>query len=258
METQFGFVGFFDIMGYKNIIRNNQIQDVAIIISEIIDKLPDLAKNRFAKYLFEDDPARRKIIETKSLIISDSILLFMRLPVNSNLFTRLFLLLAFIGQGSFLLRSSFDKGLPLRAAISSGEYFIHGNCFAGKSIIDSYELAHDLEFSGCVLTKNLENEYKKMLDDIRDHKDIPEFVFEGFNGSISPYLAPLKEHNEKLLLIDWLSTFEEWGEYPGDMHDYVMQAFQSYKRDIPEDVIPKIENTETILKYLGSRNWKIQ
>ena len=49
LKSEDGIVGFFDVMGYQDIIDNNNIEIVAKIISETIDKLPDESRLIFLK-----------------------------------------------------------------------------------------------------------------------------------------------------------------------------------------------------------------
>jgi hypothetical protein len=248
LEPENGIVGFFDIMGYQNIIDNNEIKTVADIIFEVIDKLPGEARSNALK-LFErpeinDNDERIKFIKNidksiKTLLISDSILISLAFNKAVDQKHLLFInWMFFFLVVSLFLRKAFNKGLPLRGVIDTGEYFIHNYIFAGKPIIESYRLSGRLQFSGCALTPNAMKAINELLED-----DNP-IANEILNLLIFQYLAPLSDKDEKLYLINWFENLNN-----KDIRQVIVTAFHAHNKDVPRKVLPVIENTEMIVRH---------
>ena len=53
--SEYGLVGFFDILGYQNIIDNNKIEDTSTIIADIIHTLPSSVKDNLIKLLVDEN-----------------------------------------------------------------------------------------------------------------------------------------------------------------------------------------------------------
>jgi hypothetical protein len=239
-----GFVGFLDILGYREFLRNNDIQLVVTIIKSLLVPMPKMVGQQLLGH-FEDievsgttDRKIKKVaIKTfkdshnkiKTLIISDTIILTMPAdPIE---------VFGFVFTISYLLRHSFDAGLPLRGAIDYGEFFIEDNVFAGKPFVESYELSNRLALSGCVLTEGLKDRIGKSASEPPN------------NSLLFPYKVPLNDGKEAdCLVVDWLSPFVQWGEVPLDVKQYIETKFSAFGKQIKSNVRPKIDNTEKILR----------
>jgi len=246
MNKKNGIVAFFDILGYQNIIINNDVEQVANIITETILELPIKVQSGIKEMLTRsssiiNDNKKNELVykvinDIDFLIVSDSILIF--LPVDdasfdewSNIYWGLFFFYC-----CFLLNESFVKGLPLRGAIEYGEYFRKENCFAGKSIINSYVQANELEFSGCVICDNAALKIKPMLNE----ELIGIFAFE--------YLAPLKNNLEKrMIFLNWIAYRSKRTFF--DVRQFTIESFHSHNKDISNRVLNKLNNTEKIIRY---------
>jgi len=252
LKTAKGLVGFFDILGYKNIIRNEQIEYTANIISKIIKKLPQITKDKIVKDFaetFNMEEAKAENLYDAHIdwmVFSDTILIFSEISDDSVWQRRNLIALQFLAFSGNLLGLSFDEGFPLRGCISYGPYFYEDLCFAGKPIVDAYELAQKMEFCGCGFTEEAEKFFNGLYwDTDSSFKDMYRlFLFD--------YLAPLKDSEERILLINWL-FFKK--EKPQDIRQYLVKAFHAHKKEVPRVVLPKIENTEIILRHSFDAEW---
>ena len=139
---------------------------------------------------------------------------------------------------AFLLKTAFEKGLPLRGAIDYGQFFLRGKNFAGKPIVNCYRLSHELQFSGCAFTETS----SKLFDGIR--KSSGEFKNLA-DGIVVKYLAPLKNDEEKKLsVINWIWAFDDDKKIKKDVRQFVTTAFRAHNKDLSLKVLPKFENTE--------------
>jgi hypothetical protein len=262
VKSQVGYVGFFDILGYKQVILNNQINATAKLISDILMKMPDTVVTNITR---SDAPAVHEMTGTAMaamqawnkilresihwLIFSDTILVSMALDRS------LHPLLQFQRSGAFfqtcivLLREMFDRGLPLRGAVSFGDFFIQERCFAGVSIVDAYQLSESLELSGAVLTREAaamcretrefaaQHDYDNMVD-IMDHMFVE-------------YLVPMKRDvNRRHLTLNWVNLDIGLEAIEKNVRDYVIDSFVSHNKSTPPTVYPKIHNTEMYIRYV--------
>lgn len=243
-----GIVGFFDILGYQNIIDNNEIEKTINIISDIIVRLPAKVRTIQAKVLskwsgkIENQKIAEFILENneliESVIISDSILI--TLPVDEDRYKEgsVYYWLIFLMYSCMLLEESFNNGLPLRGAIDYGQYYKKEQCLAGKTIINGYRFSNQLEFSGCALCKDAYGQIKALKD--YDYDVIGSFLFE--------YLAPLKNNiEEKQMMLNWIVERAQKGLY--EVRQYVFEAFHAHNKDVNGRAVQKLNNTENILRY---------
>lgn len=269
-----GIVACFDILGYQNIIDSNQIEKVANLISTKISPLTTEAQNKLSNAFldaidkdgYKDIKNSKVMLEAsfsiaqniKYITISDTIISSMSFDKIDNYNVEVLVWIIFLGQMAMLQRMSFDAGLPMRGAIDFGEFYIHGNNFAGKPIIDSFRLAQNLYFSGCVLTNKAGELLLSKIPDWSKEGNVN--MFKVFNFMLLPYLAPLKDNaHNRLLLLNWLShsLVGELPSIPDDLRQYVNTAFHDHNKEIDDTVTPKIENTERILRWMKEKKWEL-
>lgn len=256
-QTSYGLVGVFDILGYQEIIANNLIQYSAEIIRSLIG-MPDKVKERLLEMLrarATNEGTEEKVAKIaeqflaemqkkmKTVIISDSIILAM--PSGSKDKINIGGLVPFLMTVSYLLRHSFDAGFPLRGAIDYGDFYIEDYTFAGIPFVKSFSLMNRLGLSGCVLTKDLEGQ-------IGVHaSELP------YSDLLFPYIVPFNDGEEtQHLLVDWLSPFPQWGEVPSDIRQYIVTKFSALNKKVRRNVLPKIDNTEMMLRYIVATKYK--
>jgi hypothetical protein len=243
-KSDVGIVGVLDILGYQSIINNNLIEDTAKLISETILNLPNRAIDNIVASLSEKNrsEAIKEFNSIKSLVVSDTIILTMSQGKDGLSFFKWFIFLSYVAR---LLRDSFDAGFPLRGAIDCGAFFIKGLCFAGRSIINSYNLANRLQFAGCVLTSNAQTSF---LEVSKDRKAVADLL-------VYDYLVPLKTNQEeKSLVVHWFSPFKDWGTIPIDVRQFVYNAFHAHNKDVSRNVLSILENTELVIRFFKTKS----
>ncbi|MFZ3069699.1 MAG: hypothetical protein WA110_01055 [Anaerolineaceae bacterium] len=268
-----GFVGFFDILGYTQIILNNNIHKTAQFVSDTLVNIPrDIIENmRMPKpdqpgedFLLsgEKDEWRSRLDTIKWIIFSDSILVSMPFDPDLGMEDLLQHYAVFATVCATLLNRTFLAGFPIRGAISVGEFFIEERCFAGRPIINAYHLAQELEFSGCVL----DDEANSLISNIR--KDVIRSgninLLNMLDQTTILYLVPMKNHgDERHRSINWVSL-EAPGLTPldGSIRDVVTRAFLMHNKIALPSVQSKINNTEMFVRHvltnLEVKPWSIQ
>jgi hypothetical protein len=245
-----GLVAFFDILGYAQMLLSNEVRITAKLIVEVLSQVPkdvvagivedqglEIIEGLKSKEYFDSFWSKLIHEEIGWLLFSDSILISLPLDTDDDMFFWGMRVIAFLYVCSFLQRQMFDKGLPLRGAISYGDFYIQESYFAGQPIIDAYQNSESLELSGCILTKSAENLYNQMKQYAKEN-NFEESINSMLNQICVSYLVPKKRDRPR---------------------NYIYSSFVAYNKDATPIVYPKINNTEAfirkVLENVESKPW---
>lgn len=264
VEAKTGLVGFFDILGYQQMLLANDVSSTAQIVVDVLSAVPD----NVVSGVLEDTGLERAddlaswpesaryfqgLVreEMDWLLFSDSILVSLPLDADEDIFLLGTRLVGFVEVCAVLLRRMFDVGLPLRGGVSFGEFFIQDTYFAGQPIIDAYQHAESLDLSGCVLAPNVERMYGQMKQHALDA---------GFEASmrgmldqlcVSYHIPKKGDRVEKGLMVNWVNLpMRFFDGLPSDLREYVYSSFVAHNKDVAPAVRPKIENTEAFVRKI--------
>jgi hypothetical protein len=245
-----GIVGFFDILGYQNFLKNNSIENCIDIIEKKILELPEEVKKDYL-YLYTDTPDEylnniRSYFKTNlnTAFISDTIIFFFDFSVVEK-----DKIPAFLNQILFFLmivtRLSFEKGFPMRGYVDYGEFYynIENNksLIAGKTVINCYQQTNNLDFSGLVVSEDTCEFCKGFdyfyLNNIFERKIIDKYLVDTKNGE-----------EEKYVLNAFL------GIDKADLTQYIFDCFHKHNKEISNEVMEKIKNTEKIMRHFVFNN----
>lgn len=233
-----GIVGFFDILGYQNIIDNNDIENVSKIVTDILLNLGNNVRMNIIEQINDKALYNRYAEGMDIRLISDSILL--TLPYNSeDIRERNRQSLICVAAAQEILNMTFKKGIPVRGAMNCGKFYLEESCFAGKPLIECYRVGQSLDFSGCAMLTDLENVCREYENNGSD-----------FNILTTPlamkHYCPLKSEKFKEMYI------VTWGHYmiKDDIRQVVYEGYKMHNKDIGIGVARKIENTEYILRTI--------
>jgi hypothetical protein len=264
VEAKTGLVGFFDILGYQQMLLANDVSTTASIVVDVLSEVPD---NVVAGLLGDQGMERADDLaswpefaryfqglvreEMDWLLFSDSIVVSLPLRTDRAAIEWSAGVVAFVEVCAVLLRQMFDVGLPLRGGVSFGEFFIQDTYFAGQPIIDAYRHSESLELSGCVLAPSVERMYDQMKRQATD-EDYEESVRAMLEQLVVSYLVPKKgDRVETGSMVNWvnlpMSSFEG---LPSDLRDFVYSSFVSHNKDVAPAVQPKIDNTEAFVRKI--------
>lgn len=249
--TNNGLVGFFDILGYQNIVDNNEINTVSQIVSETLLKMPETAKKKLSEMLSQSSAMRdhvdvaNEIIDKyiKIRLISDSILISVDVEHDGSN-TEKAVLLVFVVYSSVFVAEMFDVGLPVRGGIDYGEYYLDNLCFAGKPIINSYRMAEGLDLSAVVLSDYAAEHVQGKVD------------AKSWDSLFIKYLIPFKEGERLMYILNWYG----WGlryKKKEDISQMVYESFSGHNKDIGNKVHKKLINTEMSIRAMlvhGKKN----
>jgi hypothetical protein len=158
MDTTNRFVGFFDIMGFKDRVNRSTHEEVLEKMYRIRGVLDELKKysDKYNVY---------------PVFFSDSILLY---STNDTVISAIDML----GASSYLLGKALLEGIPLKGALAYGKLTaVHKkSIYFGQPLIDAYELEKELWMYGAVLHDTMEkfiNDNKITIPSLYSYKNTP-------------------------------------------------------------------------------------
>ena len=271
-----GFFGLFDILGYSALNENNDLTTLVDIFKKNIIGIDVSAVAMGGNSQFYS------FTDVKTMQFSDTII-FYEEPSTSGIekieegITDPSL---FMFKACVLLRKAFEGGIPLRGAISYGEYYIHDRAFLGKPIIEAHNFEMDQNWSGAVLCKSAENEFKTRLERYHEKKkshtagkeDIRNLSFCNF---ISPncfynYPIPCKKSKRNGLALCWddsvlyLFGYNQWENDSIPLNklsknktkEMIKLKFMEHHKPIDKKIMRLINNTSEFIWTSKNRLYK--
>jgi len=246
-----GLIAFFDILGYQNLLNNNPDINTSILeILDIIENLPEEAKkiltdsskktesthnSQVTNIVFPE--IKKAINEIKHLVFSDTILLTLQYDETDDELTIRMKHMVMLAISATVAAQMFAKGLPVRGVLHKGEFFIKNNCFAGKPIVDAYQLCEELNLSGVICS----HKFSEYLEELSTKDKVPEHKI------VFRYLTPMRnDREEKFYNINWLINTKNLD----DIESIVLEAFWSHNKDCSIAVDKKIQNTEKLIRKM--------
>lgn len=256
------FICFLDILGFKDLVYKNKQSDLINIFKQFnfafVLSLSDTIKetieleNKIVIPNFEN-------IKTSSLIVSDSIIIWTE---DDSIYS----LVDLIKKVGAVLKHSFYIGLPLRGAITHGDFYYEKTMLptdttnefqmlVGKSLVIAYESEKKQEWAGCILDvscndileSKLLNEQKNAMQTLLEYLTIKNYLIEY-------HVAVKKEGKNNLQTVNWVDKI-----VLGILNmKQIKNHFAMHNKSIEEDsVIKKINNTEEYIRYVQKENREI-
>lgn len=242
--TTHGFVAYLDILGFKAIMANNHRTKVAQILEDLFETLPDRVTSAVLSPI--DSAAtkewtHRNLQAIDSRFVSDSILLGMPITSAWNDIQEMQALAHFLAYVAKLMRLAFDEGIPLRGAISHGDFVLSRHSLVGHPILECVEVEKWLQMAGCAIAPATTDLLFKLGERTGQPQLLQRFVFQ-FVTSIKGVQAV------NLPVVDWYLPTVDWGQEHENLRVYVIEAFQKHNKPIPAEDVLKVENTERMLR----------
>lgn len=243
-----GIVGFFDILGYQSFLANNAPDAAEKVVSKLIG-IEDSMGTEMRK-AFSHHQTPEKVEELIGLIhwlvFSDTIVLYSHFDDQDKPSTRSNRWLVFNFVCILLWRKMFEYGLPLRGVIHTGDFLVQRACFAGRAIVEAYQLAEDFDLAACAYSP-------KAFTELIEHANATnhEVMWSYIPTQIFEYLVPRKmSPSVRMHVINPLTIIlQDQNRYmKGDISQLVHEVFLKHNKDIAAQAIPKLENTERYLR----------
>lgn len=239
-----GLIGFFDILGYQNFLENNSATESALDVLKIITDLPQKIKQINGNIAITSPRVKGFDDRLKHLVFSDTIVFTLDYPddVDDKWIdgARIFMEVC----SATLTAEMFKNGLPVRGVIHEGDFITKDMCFAGKGIVEAYQLCEALNFSGLVYSPSLSN---KILN-TEEGKEFNNDYLTTFT-----YLTPKKDGSEiKLLNSNWVYLLggNEFLECQKDIEGFVLKTFWAHNKDCSNSVDIKVKNTVKVIRKM--------
>lgn len=264
LKRNIGFIGFSDILGYSRLIEKNDVGDQLILTLKLISEIPEIVRTRLTNTIQkkigfeEENSALNSLSKIKNLVVSDSILTFLDLDSDDTK-TLASHWTVFMIYMQALYELFFDEGLPLRGAISAGEFIVVKNSFAGKPIIDSYRMANNMNQAGIILdienilfciNKNLKSTRVNSEVILTDTLVCDKIEYVKKNGVKSSGIFLKCFTNKNIISTYSKNDFEK-------LVIYITKSFCAFNKDLDDSADIKLINTISFYKkqILNSRKY---
>ncbi len=263
IQPEIGFIGFFDILGYSQIMLNNNIHKTAQFVSDTLINIPQQLIGRLrdldtdmndadgsCRRPYDAEEWRCMLDKIQWIIFSDSILISMPMNPDLDTLSQTNLYLAFSTVCATLLNQTFLAGFPIRGGISLGEFFVEDRCFAGRPIINAYRVAQELEMSGCVLDESADAFVSDLRRELVQNQHVEALA--RLDQTTILYLAPTKQgEDERFRAINWVTLNSPgWQPLCDNVRDTTMRAFLMHNKIAVPSVHGKINNTEMFIRHV--------
>lgn len=239
VEISNGVIGFFDILGYKNFLENNDVDKPIVEILEKINSIPNEILS-----LYKEGDVKKYIESVHCLNLSDTIILSIKFE-NTDLKTRMHQFLALIAVSSLLMQDMFRFGLPLQGVIEYGEFVIVKNCFAGRPLLRAYSLCKDLNIISCVFGDGAKDFIKQL--NIKPGSSLEQLFIK--------YPVPRKSKDaEEILTLNFFAVEKEKKgskfQMPSDIKQFILDSFWKHNKTVGPKVESIINQTEQYFRYI--------
>jgi len=253
-----GIVAYFDILGYQNFLINNNINDCIDKIEGILVKLPVEIETDF--FHLKDNSSikaeeyyeyKKKLVDIRkdlinhlnTLFISDTIIFFFDIAnIKNNIPFCLQQMLVYL---IIFMKLSFENGFPMRGFVDYGEYYFNNdvniNIIAGKTIVKCHQETSAFDFSGLVIDDSVRKYCMNF------NYDILNLLFD--KKVIADYLVNLKNKEDHKYVCNFI--IDGINE---NLDQYIFNSFHKHNKEISNEVMKKINNTENIMKHFLYNN----
>jgi len=226
ISTTNRFVGFIDIMGFKDLVARTPHQDIYQMMQKLTKSLKFNESIEWAK-------VKTKLV--RSTTYSDSIIIYSK----DNSYESLYSLICSI---SSLTYDMFIEGIPHKGAIAFGEMTLDNSnsIYFGQPLIDAYLLQEELNFYGFVVHSTAQIHIDKFMGE----KGIP------FTHT---YLCPFKSGASKHLTIYPIYAGEVKDDEEEDQNKLI-NAIANLRYKTSGHLRKYIDSTEAYITYINENS----
>lgn len=214
------FVGFIDILGFKDLVMRSDHDDIYKLLNNI-STFRNFIENIHDK---GNIPESFSDAEIYTVSFSDSIVIFSKDNSEANF-------KLFIQSVNWLIARAIEKGIPLKGAISYGQVSLNksSQIYFGQAIIDAYLLEEEVNYLGVVAHNSID----KYIEEISFVDDKP-YMFES-----ETYLkCGLITHTN----LNWFRMIKGLKD-ENDKPSFVIEKIKSFKPKVSGSPRRYIDNT---------------
>ncbi len=261
IQARSGLIGWFDILGYRQMLVQNEAEDVVNILAETILCIPSEITERFTGTTQSADVGR--IVahiagQLEWLPFSDTVLVTLDCSSALEPAERAERFIYFLHFCQSFFNGTFVRGTPMRGAVHFGDFLIgriegvSERVFAGRGIGEAEQESGKQDWSGCILTERAEDQKLAVVDSVQDKSWAGEF-----DKLLIRYPAPLKGGVlEQRLALNWLfPNFNRRRLRDGQtIRDMVTASFVMHGKTVTQGVASKLTNTELFVCFCRAEN----
>lgn len=225
MQYSDHFIALFDILGFKNLVQNNDLEKVF----ETYDSMKKETERNLSKI---NEVSSNYSIKINYRIFSDTFF-FYTSKINGksqDAINETFE--ALMAACYFLLRNACRFSLPLRGAMTAGELIVTDNIEIGIPIIDVYEKEKNQDWIGCLITEDC----LKRIDNRDSYLNQKEIL---------RYKIPLKSGKiKKMYALNWLRHEPFIDNFDKILNHMELKAKNEW------EIKRKYRNTRTFIDFL--------
>lgn len=261
IQPRDGLIGWFDILGYRQMLAQNEALVVVNILTDTILSIPAEITRRLTT-----EPDRTEVAKVVAQIaaeldwlpFSDTVLVTLDCSSVLKPEERAQRFLYFLHFCRTFFTGTFVKGIPMRGAIHFGEFLIgkiegiSERVFAGRGIGEAEQHVARQDWSGTVLTKRAEDEKNAVVDALEDKSWAGEV-----EKVLISYPVPLKGGaSEQRFALNWLFPNINRKELREGqtIRALVTERFVAHGKAVRQEVVSKLTNTELFLCFCQAEN----
>jgi len=226
------FVGLFDILGFRDLVNNNQLYKVAETYKKAKGYFHDGigSVNRLQKHSQKKDRVKYRVFSDTFLIHTTG--------TNDNCF------LSMLAACDFLFMAAVEYSLPIRGSVSRGPLMSSGGVEIGRSIVEAYENEKKQDWIGCWISDNCSTNI-----------DMAKYIAD---KSIVQYEIPLKGGEVKRrLAFNWVKSVSWKVMFKNQRNDFTIEQIKeaisfTHGPSLEWEIRRKIDNTSRFIDFVLS------
>lgn len=225
------FVGFIDIMGFKDMVLKSTHNEIYEMMKQIDDTMVRASEIRWGQWDVE---------YIKTTTYSDSIIIYSKDDSSESA-------LSFICSISGLIYDLFQGGIPHKGAFAFGTMTLDTtkSIFFGRPLIDAYLLQDELKFYGMVGHGSAEAKIHE-LNSLLSTEDKFLFIVDNFE-------CMFKAGNAKHMVIYPMNVFPT--ETLEEEHKELLKSFNKLRYKTSGALRKYVDNTELFWDFVKNK-WK--
>lgn len=252
------FVAFLDILGFKDLVMNNDHDKLVQLFNNLFSLGIQIALANGAYKMIENNGVSittpdLEQLKVHSISISDTVIFWTDNDTMADFIN-------LTGMVRNFLNHSLQIGFPMRGAIVLGEMTYLKNDFIsnkqisqqsiiGRSIVDAYIIEGSQEWAGCIVSQVAVNRYLEQYSYFsnRNIKDLANLEYLIENGILARYNVPRKTGIiQEDYVINWPAASRTMFE-----EAIVRNSFSKHNKNVNDwNVELKIRNTIEFLKAM--------
>lgn len=153
MKKDHGIVLYADILGYRSFLANTLTTDPA---TENVISLLESCSAEAKTQTLQELPVLKEMSfimdQSTAQVFSDTVVVVWPIPPDETKLPMSGRWVYALTYGYILHDHMLKNGLPVRGAITIGDYVLSDRCFAGASLIEAYDLAQSIDASAFAIT----------------------------------------------------------------------------------------------------------